>query len=164
MKTINDAPDFLSLAQVAKRLKVSRIAVYKRIKSGSLKAFRVGRSYIVAQEALGSFCAGGLAQQIDLSDMRFTDRLSEAMKKAVWEYDIAPRELFDILMGAKSTFTFNQAKLLARVLATTDWYSLINIFGRKRLKIIINDNVLSHVWNKDMRKRLIFAKGLLDEK
>jgi len=42
----------LSTSEVAKFLGISRIAVFKKIKSGRLKAKKVGRNYIVAYDDL----------------------------------------------------------------------------------------------------------------
>lgn len=41
---------FISTEEAAKILGISRIAVFNRIKSGSLKAEKVGRNYIIAEE------------------------------------------------------------------------------------------------------------------
>lgn len=38
---------FLSTTEVAKKLGISRISVYKRIKSGSLPARQIGRNFVV---------------------------------------------------------------------------------------------------------------------
>ncbi len=164
MKTINDTSDFLSLAQVAKRLHISRIAVYKRIKSGNLRAFRVGRSYIVPSGFLVSGSKTPLNEAIDLSRLLLTKDLAAALKRAVWDYNISSKELFEILLGRKTTFTFSQAKLLARLLVSVEWYGLINIFGAKRLKALITDEVLDYVWSADAKKRLLFAREMLNEK
>jgi len=43
---------FLTLPQVAKILRISRIAVYKQVKLGKLKAFKIGRNYVVPKEEL----------------------------------------------------------------------------------------------------------------
>ncbi|MDP2629443.1 MAG: helix-turn-helix domain-containing protein [Candidatus Harrisonbacteria bacterium] len=43
---------FFSSTEVAKILGVSRIAVFKKIKGGTLKAQKVGRNYIIAKEDL----------------------------------------------------------------------------------------------------------------
>jgi excisionase family DNA binding protein len=43
---------FFSTIQVAKILKISRIAVFKNIKSGKLKAEKAGRNYIIKREDL----------------------------------------------------------------------------------------------------------------
>ncbi|KAF0124302.1 MAG: hypothetical protein FD189_2494 [Elusimicrobia bacterium] len=44
--------DILSIPEAAAILGVSRIAVFKRVKSGSIPAFRVGRSWAIARADL----------------------------------------------------------------------------------------------------------------
>jgi excisionase family DNA binding protein len=44
---------YLSVAQLAKILGISRIAVYKKIIKGEIEAFKIGRSFIIPQEELG---------------------------------------------------------------------------------------------------------------
>lgn len=46
------AGDILSIPEAAAILGVSRIAVFKRVKSGAIPAFRVGRSWAIAREDL----------------------------------------------------------------------------------------------------------------
>ena len=48
----NMADKYFSTPQIAKMLGISRIAVFKQIKSGSLPAIKAGRSYIVAKSDL----------------------------------------------------------------------------------------------------------------
>lgn len=42
----------LSTAEVAKLLGVSRIAVFKKIKSGDIKARRVGRNFVIGKKSI----------------------------------------------------------------------------------------------------------------
>jgi excisionase family DNA binding protein len=44
--------DILSIPEAAAILGVSRIAVFKRVKSGAIPAFRVGRAWAIARESL----------------------------------------------------------------------------------------------------------------
>lgn len=46
------AREYLSLPEVAKQLGISRIAVYKRVRSGKLAAIRVGRFWAVPASAI----------------------------------------------------------------------------------------------------------------
>jgi excisionase family DNA binding protein len=46
------AEKLYSTPEVAKILGVSRIAIFKKIKSGKLKAVKVGKGYVVAKEEL----------------------------------------------------------------------------------------------------------------
>lgn len=46
------AGDILSIPEAAAILGISRIAVFKRVKGGSIPAFRVGRSWAIARADL----------------------------------------------------------------------------------------------------------------
>lgn len=48
MYKIKNTATFISTAELAKRLGVSRIAVFKMIKKGKVPAERIGRSFAVA--------------------------------------------------------------------------------------------------------------------
>jgi len=71
--------DFFSTSEVAKTLKVSRIAIHKKIMNGQIKAFKIGRNYVVPREEvlklLGVVIGDESKREID-----------EAIKKAVHEY------------------------------------------------------------------------------
>lgn len=41
---------YISTAELAKLLHVSRIAVFKKIQSGKIKAFKIGRNYVIPME------------------------------------------------------------------------------------------------------------------
>jgi len=45
--------DFLTTSELAKMLGISRIAVFKKIKKGEIKAIKVGRNFIIHQKDLG---------------------------------------------------------------------------------------------------------------
>jgi prophage maintenance system killer protein len=49
-KTMKHESGYLSLAQVAKKMKISRIAVFKKVKKGDIKAERIGKAYAVAED------------------------------------------------------------------------------------------------------------------
>jgi len=46
---------FYSVPEAAKKLGVSRIAVFKRIRKGDLKAMRIGRAYVISQKDFYEF-------------------------------------------------------------------------------------------------------------
>ena len=43
---------YLSIPQVAKILRISRTAVYKKVKKGELRAIRIGRGFAIPQECI----------------------------------------------------------------------------------------------------------------
>jgi len=77
---------YITIPQLAKMLGVSRIAVYKRVKKGKIKAERIGRSFAIAQRDVAGILGGALGKE----RQRQIDR---AVKKTVKEYGEALRLL-----------------------------------------------------------------------
>jgi excisionase family DNA binding protein len=44
---------YLTIPQAAKILGISRIAVYKKVKNGQIKAQKIGRNYAIPRQAVG---------------------------------------------------------------------------------------------------------------
>lgn len=70
---------YISVAELAKLLGISRIAVFKKIKSGKIKAVKIGRNYAIPKKSfdllLGKSLSGGDKKEIEA-----------AVKKTVLEY------------------------------------------------------------------------------
>lgn len=71
--------ELYSTNDIAKLLGISRIAVFKQIKAGKIKARRVGRNFIVSKNALPEILGSVLTE----SKKRMIDA---AVKKTVREY------------------------------------------------------------------------------
>ena len=69
----------LSTAGVAKILGISRIAVFKKIKSGQIRARRVGRNFVIREEDLANVLSSVLTE----GKKR---KIEAAVKKTVKEY------------------------------------------------------------------------------
>lgn len=70
---------FLSTTQLAKILNISRVAVYKKIKSGQIKAIKVGRNFVIDKKDLGGILDDKLGKKEKLE-------IERAVKKTVKEY------------------------------------------------------------------------------
>ena len=82
MKNV-DNKAYFSTTEAAKILGISRVAVFRRIKSGKLKADRIGRSYVIAREALeiiGEALTGARKKEIDQSMKRILKEYGEALR------------------------------------------------------------------------------------
>ena len=53
---------FLTVAEVAAALRVSRMTVYRMVHAGELPAIRFGRSFRVPEQALEAIVSGSVAQ------------------------------------------------------------------------------------------------------
>jgi len=70
---------FYTTIEVAKLLGISRIAVFKKIKSGEIKATKIGRNYVIAKENLPQILGQVLKP-------REKEIINEAVAKTVREY------------------------------------------------------------------------------
>jgi len=71
--------EYLSISQFAKILRVSRIAIYKKIKKGQIEAIRIGRSYVIPKKYLTDIIGKTLSEK----DKKIID---EAVRKTFKEY------------------------------------------------------------------------------
>lgn len=58
--TEQQAPRFLTVAEVAELLRVSKMTVYRMVHAGEIPAVRVGRSFRVPQLAVEELLANGV--------------------------------------------------------------------------------------------------------
>jgi excisionase family DNA binding protein len=70
---------YVTIPQLAKILGVSRIAVYKRVKKGQIKAVRIGRAFAIPEKHV----LGILGKALGPEDKR---QIDAAVKKTVQEY------------------------------------------------------------------------------
>ncbi|OGN13837.1 MAG: hypothetical protein A3J47_03855 [Candidatus Yanofskybacteria bacterium RIFCSPHIGHO2_02_FULL_43_22] len=77
--------NLLPTSEVAKVLKISRIAVFKKIKSGEIKAEKIGRNYVIPKEevlkALGLVIGEKSKTKIDAIIKRGVREYGEVFKK-----------------------------------------------------------------------------------
>ena len=71
--------NYISIAELAKMLGISRIAVYKKVKKGQISAVRIGRSFAIPNRYLNNI----LGRELTLKDKREIDN---AVKKTVKDY------------------------------------------------------------------------------
>ena len=71
--------DFLSTSELAKLLGISRIAVFRKIKKGEIKAQKIGRNFIIDKKDLG----GILGNALNLAQKTEIDN---AVMKTIREY------------------------------------------------------------------------------
>jgi excisionase family DNA binding protein len=55
---------FISTAQLAKLLNISRVAVFNKIKKGEIKAEKVGRAFVINKKDIPELTGGSLSEEI----------------------------------------------------------------------------------------------------
>jgi len=71
--------EYITIPQLARILGLSRVAVYKKVKKGQIKAIRIGRNYAIPQK----YVANILQKASNQEDKK---QIDAAVKKTVKEY------------------------------------------------------------------------------
>lgn len=72
-------PQFITIQELANILGISRIAVYKKIKKGQIKAMKIGRNFVIPKKYINNI----LGKALNNEDKYAIER---AVKKTVREY------------------------------------------------------------------------------
>jgi len=75
--------EFISLAEAAKILGISRIAVYKKVKSGKIQAIKIGRSFAISKEYFNNNLINITGSPLKEKEKR---GIEKAVRKTVEEY------------------------------------------------------------------------------
>ena len=80
-----DKKMFFSTPEVAKLLKISRVAVFQKIKNGVVKAEKVGRNYLIPREEIEQYLDGSkkLTEEEKVEVKRAVDRAIKEYGQAI---------------------------------------------------------------------------------
>jgi len=70
---------YITIPQLAKMLGVSRVTVYRKVKSGKITATKIGHTYVIADKEIDKILGNQLTDDAK-------KRIDEAVKKTVAEY------------------------------------------------------------------------------
>lgn len=75
---------FYTVTELARLMKISRVAVFKKIKKGQIKALKIGRFYIIsnseAEKAVADFFGDNLDAVVEKGVKRAVKEYGEALK------------------------------------------------------------------------------------
>jgi len=74
-----DKNKYITVPELAKLLGISRIAVYKKVKSGQIPAKKIGRNYAISKNDIARSLTGKMTS-------KSKNRIDKAVKKTVREY------------------------------------------------------------------------------
>ena len=83
-KNTKQSKNYFSIPELAEKLGISRIAVYKKVKKGLIPANRVGRNFIIKREDILELLGEGLSEktkkEIDLAVQKVVDEYGETLR------------------------------------------------------------------------------------
>jgi hypothetical protein len=58
---------------------------------------------------------------------------------------------------------FDSRQFFVRMLTSCDWYTLVRLLSFEKLEIVLNDQVLDHLFPKELKEKYIYARSLLSK-
>jgi len=71
--------EYLTIPQLAEILGISRIAVYKKVKKGQIKAIRIGKNYAIPKKHISDILGKSVSE-------KSKEQIDKAIKRIVKEY------------------------------------------------------------------------------
>jgi len=75
--------EFFSTIELAKILKISRIAIYKKVKSGKIKAIKIGRNYAIPRDEVNKIIGNILGRPLNDNEKKDIEKVVD---RAIKEY------------------------------------------------------------------------------
>lgn len=83
MENKGKTKNYISVTELAAMLKISRVAVFNKIKKGQIPAEMIGRSYVIPMEAVREYVDGYDSKRLTEADK---EEIKAAIGKVVKEY------------------------------------------------------------------------------
>jgi excisionase family DNA binding protein len=77
---------YITIPELAKLLGVSRIAIYKRVKKGEIPATKIGRTYVITDQAITDILGKEVTR-------RGKEQIDAAVRRTVQEYGSVLKQL-----------------------------------------------------------------------
>jgi len=87
---------------------------------------------------------------------------NQLINKLYWDRDVDPDYICGLLEGQPEQISGERTDLYRRILNSFDWYTILKIFTHEQLKHdVLNEQVISRLFPKDLRKRYRYARNIL---
>ena len=90
------------------------------------------------------------------------ERISRIMKHILWDYDIDPYELYEVVIGKRERVGhFDEERVLQRMLERLSWYDLLDLLGVDILRERLVPETIARIRRPDVRERYEHIRRIL---
>lgn len=84
------------------------------------------------------------------------------MKHIVWDYDMDPYELYEVVTGKiDRAGHFDAQRVFIRMLERLSWYDLLDLLGMEALGILLSPGTIAKIRHRDMREKYEYVRKVL---
>ena len=94
--------------------------------------------------------------------MNHAGDIMQYLKPLSWDNNLSEKELEDLFTGkAKQIRGITIENIYAKLLASYNWYTLLKIAGKEKLKDILTDQIISTLKSKTLQEKYFYAGSVL---
>ncbi len=99
-----------------------------------------------------------------MSRVRSGDSIRTIMKHTVWDYDVDPGELFEVVVGKRARVGHLDAeRVFLRMLERLSWYDLLDVLGLEGIRARLTPRVIGMLHSPDERERYEHIRRVLQK-
>lgn len=94
---------------------------------------------------------------------RFSENdIKKKLKKLYWDYPVTGNDLYEVFIGDKKNIgSIDRRHIYGRLLASYDWYALLEMVPRQQWKVMLSDQVLAFLFPASLKNKYKYARKIL---
>ena len=94
--------------------------------------------------------------------MENTAHIRQYLKPLSWDINLTEEEMEELFSGKKGMIRgVTQQNLYVKLLGSWNWYMLLKIAGKEKLREILTDDVITKLKSKTLQQKYFYARGVL---
>ncbi len=90
------------------------------------------------------------------------NRTETIINRLLWDYDINPNDVISVIKGKKKKCAhWDYEHILLRMLERLNWYDILFMLGKEKIKHDLTPSIISKIHNKDQKKRYEYIRRVL---
>jgi len=90
------------------------------------------------------------------------NRTETIINRLLWDYDINPNDVISVIKGEKKKCAhWDYEHILLRMLERLNWYDILFMLGKEKIKHDLTPSIISKIHNKDQKKRYEYIRRVL---
>ena len=88
--------------------------------------------------------------------------IGQYLKPLSWDVNLSEEELGELFSGRQRMIRgVTQQNLYVKLLGSWNWYTLLKIAGKEKLREILTDDVITKLKSKTLQQKYFYARGIL---
>jgi hypothetical protein len=93
------------------------------------------------------------------------EHIRRIMKHVVWDYDVDPYELHEVVLGKRQKVGhFDRKRVFLRMLERLSWYDLLDLLTVDLLRDLLTPETIAGIRRRDVRERYGHIRRVLQDK